>query len=69
MTTKLPTEDRPIQLSTELSEQVDAMLAPYKGDELELAQLAVLEVYKSGVEGSFHTIVERYREAIEGAVA
>lgn len=69
MTTKLPTEDRPITLETALSQQVEEMLNPYRGEKLEAAQKAVAKVYRSGFSGDFHALVKRYREAIKEAVS
>ena len=68
MTTKLPTEDRPIQLDQVISEQVELLLGPYSGEKLERAQKAVLTVYHSDFLGGYSEVVERYREAIREAV-
>lgn len=69
MTTKLPTEDRPIRLDPGISEQVELLLDPYTGEVLNRARKAVLKVYRSGYSGGFADIVNQYREAIEAAVA
>lgn len=65
----LPTEQRPLRMDPDLAKQVDGILKKYKGDDLEKAHQGVMKVYHSGQSGGFHEIVERYREAIEEAVA
>ena len=61
---KLPTERRPIRMDPELTEAVEELLEPYDGDELELAQSAVMRVYHSASGGSYAELVGVYRDAI-----
>lgn len=67
-TTKLPSEPRPIRMDPELAEAVDEIIKPLKGKDLEAAQAAVMDVYRSNASGKFAELLENYREAIEEAV-
>lgn len=67
-TAALPTENRPIRLDPELSEEISKLLKPLKGRDREVADEAVMQVYRSSVMGSFGEILEAYRTAIEEAV-
>lgn len=68
MTSTLPTEDRPIRMAPDLAEEVEKLLEPLTGEDQEKGRDAVMQVYHSSVSGSFGTIVEAYRTAIEEAV-
>ena len=67
-TTSLPKENRPVRMDPDLQAAVEGLLEPYKGDELELAQEAVMSVYRSPVQGVFSKLVKRYEAAILEAV-
>lgn len=66
--TALPTEPKPIRMDPELANEVDKILKPLKGADLERAHEAVMKVYHSTTSGSFEQIFEAYRSAIEEAV-
>lgn len=68
LTSKLPTNDRPLIKDPALVAALDKLLAPLSGKALERAQDAVRRVARSAVQGTFSTIVETYRKAIRGAV-
>ena len=67
--TTLPQETRPIRMDPDLTAAVEGLLEPYDGEELKLAQAAVVEVYHSSVAGVFPDIVKAYESAILEAVA
>lgn len=69
MTSKLPTNERPIIRSREIAAEVEKMLAPLHGKALERAQAAVRRVATSGRQGTFAVIVEAYRAEIAAAAA
>jgi hypothetical protein len=56
-------------MDPDLRAAVDKVLKPYKGETLEIAEMAVMEVYHSGAEGSFDEIVATYEEAVAAAVS
>lgn len=66
--TKVPTAETPIRMDPALESALEDLLEPYEGEELELAQMAVREVYESDVQGSFGELMDAYREAVEEAV-
>ncbi len=68
-TTTIPQETRPLRMDPDLTAAVEKLLEPYKGDELEAAQAAVVEVYHSSTSGVFRKLVEAYESAILEAVA
>ena len=63
------TEARPIRMDPDLQAAIDKVLKPYKGEAREIAEMAVMEVYHSGSEGSFAEIVASYEEAVSAAVS
>jgi hypothetical protein len=65
--TKLPTSSRPLIQDPDLAREVEAMLAPYTGKQLERAQAACRKVHSSAVLGSFSEIRGAYQTAIEKA--
>ena len=68
MTTKLPTNERPLILDYDLAAAVERLLAPYEGKRLERAQAAVRQVATSAVQGPFSTVLRAYQAAILAAV-
>ena len=67
-TTAIPQETRPIRMDPDLTKAVEALLDPYSGADLELAQAAVVEVYHSSLAGVFGDVVKAYDAAIREAV-
>jgi hypothetical protein len=67
-TSALPSETRPIRMDPELAVEIEKILKPLKGDDLERGRAAVMVVYRSSASGSFGQILEAYRTAIEEAV-
>ena len=67
--TTIPQETRPIRMDPDLNAAVEKLLEPYGGNDLELAQAAVVSVYHSSATGVFSELVERYEAAILEAVA
>jgi hypothetical protein len=66
--TKLPGDTRPLIQDPDLAREVEAMLAPHNGKQLEKAQAACRKVHGSNTLGAFSEIREAYRAAIERAV-
>lgn len=66
--TLLPTENRAISMDPELASEVEKLLKPLKGKDLEAARVAVGKVHRSPVSGSFGEILAAYKEAIDEAV-
>lgn len=68
MTTKLPTDTRPLVRDPDLAKAIDKLLQPYSGEKLTKAQNAVREVRASAAQGRFDELLEAYRVAIQKAV-
>ena len=68
MTSKLPTNSRPLINDPDLAAALEALLEPYSGKALERAQVAVRKVATSSVQGPFAVIVDAYAEAVRTAV-
>lgn len=68
MTTKLPTDDRPLVRDPDLATQIEKILVPYTGEKLKKAQDAIRRVRMSGTQGPFDMVLAAYRSAIEKAV-
>jgi hypothetical protein len=68
MTSKLPTNSRPIILDPDLAAAIERTLEPYNGKALEKAQAAVRKVATSNVQGPFDQVVAAYESAVLAAV-
>lgn len=68
-TTAIPQETRTIRMDPHLEAAVEELLEPYHGEELQLAQAAVVEVYHSSATGVFSKLVGQYEAAILEAVS
>jgi hypothetical protein len=55
-------------MAPELAAEVEKILKPLKGRDLDAGRSAVTRVYRSGMAGGFGDLVAAYREAIEEAV-
>jgi len=69
MTSKLPTEGRPLKMDPDLAAFLEAELAPYSGKALERAQQAIVRVRQKGVSGTWDELTTVYRDMIAVAVA
>lgn len=67
-TTKIPQETRTIRMDPDLRKALEEILEPYSGEELELAQAAILAVRKAGRPGNFRELIAMYTSAILLAV-
>lgn len=67
MTTKLPTDNRPLVRDPDLAAALERELAPYSGKALERAQTAIRKVRNSGTQGPFSVVLDAYRAAIKNA--
>ena len=69
MTTKMPTDARPLAMEPELQEFVEGLLAPLSGKRLEAGQEAVRKVHSGGLVGMMDDLRDAYREAVAEAVS
>lgn len=56
------------RMAPDMAKLVNGLLKPYSGKEREKAEKAVERVRKSGLSGTWDTWVERYTDAVKGAV-
>jgi FlaG/FlaF family flagellin (archaellin) len=68
MTSKLPTNSRPIIQDPDLAAAIENILEPYNGKALEKAQAAVRKVATSNAQGPFAQVVAAYADAVSAAV-
>ncbi len=66
---KIPDTDVRFRVDPALREFWEEKVAPYKGDKLEKALDAILEVKASGFIGGWDRLIARYDEAIKEAVS
>lgn len=65
---KLPLETRPIRLAPDIARVLEDRLRPLSGKKLELAQGAILRVYRSGIQAAHDQWVAAYLREIDVAV-
>ncbi len=65
---ELPTEQRPIRMDPELAEAIEERIKAVKPSKRDDARTAVMAVYHSGTQGTFHDVLSAYDAAIAEAV-
>lgn len=66
--TKLPADNRSLIQDPDLAKAVEAMLDPYEGKRLQVAQAACRKVHASATLGTFSELRDAYQTAINEAV-